>query len=209
MSPQKWGTNGPSQGMQGPGCLSARKLVATCSCQRGLAGTLLSAMLLSPQTPPRSSRMSWRSSMGMVSSRGTTLNRYSPFPSSLPHCLLSYTSTVDAAGRPMESPPPSHPIPSPPIPSPPIPSHPIPSHLSCHPIPFHPILSHLIPSLTESILGHFLDRQNQGSDLLSLTPCTSPKAISFAVANLGTWAGPIPCHIQLGKAGVVCSKWCF
>src|SRR5699024_1208891 len=100
-------------------------------------------------------------------------------------------------------------IPSHPIPSHPIPSHPIPSHLSCHPIPFHPILSHLIPSLTEDILGHFLERQKQGSDLLSLTPFTSPKTISFAGAHVGRLSGPIPCHIHLGMAGVVFSKWCF
>lgn len=47
---------------------------------------MLSAMPLSPQTPPRSSRMSCRSSTGTASSRGTTLKRYGPVPSSLPPC---------------------------------------------------------------------------------------------------------------------------
>lgn len=60
----------------------------------------------------------------MVSSRGTTLNRYSPFPSSLPHCLLGHTSTADAAGRPQ-----------------------LPSHLAHHILshPTLPILSHSMP----------------------------------------------------------------
>lgn len=61
---------------------------------------MLSVMPLSPQTPPRSSRMSWRSSMGMASSRGTTLNRYGPVPSSLPACcwhLLASLSPAPAA----------------------------------------------------------------------------------------------------------------
>lgn len=173
---------------------------------------MLSAMLLPPQTPPRSSRMSWRSSMGMVSSRGTTLNRYSLSHPAFPTACSATPAQQMLLGDPSSlviSPIISYPIP-------PFPYYPTPCH-STHSTASHPILSHPIPSLLPSHpisshsvpsehFWHFLARQEQRSDLLSLTPCTSHKAVYFAVANLGTWAGPIACHTHLEKAGVVCSK---